>query len=631
MYFSDSNLLIITLNTGKLSLEELRVNLNDTVKLNPYLDIAGLKFVKTFDGDTHTTLEGIELGLLTKPAGKYYDPEGALIETPKEGEKATDHIYLEPYHKAANAPILKSGKLVFKTKGEEMEAILSDPELGAIVVRGHYQRIVSQGDQVMSGTVVLNHLILSGQLEGDLVYKDTPQKTTLSSANDMEIQIEEASLQVSDLSNFLSTFSGGTSTDKEKTTTEAAPTTTDNTAEEEMTIDSYWRDILKAYLKKQKEREEEIEETIASYQFLNMFGGSNVSVKLFQRSIFLNVEERDLTFTKATYINLEKFLRDFSGVLIEVLAALSPLDDWKEKLGEKALESLSDELISSGGTVIHEVLEEMYGKSFVSQNSVSLPLFAFLLQDLVQNAAPEFVQRLLDKVIHTPFDWWEDDIKKSIKDAIFSEGEEDPNADPDQLIPEIVEELLAAADPELVIKAKAQSANMGYTSRGLLTPFTQSDLTNGEFSLSSTISLKFDREKVRKKVPGREANTLDRILFESRRNRENPERLFQLETFNQKGSEWKRFQEEMRKSKYVEEVQLNPRLTIRDTHFDGFSKELSFAAGDAKLHTRSMGVKLLEVRKESLRKSGKVDVKAKDIFIKGFKLEIDKPKKKEKK
>ncbi|MEM9981950.1 MAG: hypothetical protein AAF734_05600, partial [Bacteroidota bacterium] len=180
-FYTQSGQFSLAVKTGKFDVTALQADLANMVKFSSYLKTDSLSFSKALNGDIEASVDGIELGLLSASEGS----SDVQLNTEQVG-----NIHLDVNEKAMNAPLFRSAKITFSKKGEETKAIIKDPILGALVISGDIHSFTNSKDV----GIKINRLVLFGQLKGDLVLQNTPEKLLLSSENDMEIIIPEASL-----------------------------------------------------------------------------------------------------------------------------------------------------------------------------------------------------------------------------------------------------------------------------------------------------------------------------------------------------------------------------------------------------------------------------------------------------
>ncbi|MGD1841448.1 MAG: hypothetical protein ACFB0B_11210, partial [Thermonemataceae bacterium] len=336
-----------SLETGKLDIEEVGLHLFQMLLLHPHLSISGgISLQKKLDGETNVSLKGVELALITERRSnrlykKIGDKGSAFLGSAEEGEKAS---------------LFQSGEITIHQKDGKSTVIISNPVLNDIKVLG------SIGD-IEQKVLRLEELILSGGIDGNLLIEDDGQKLLMKPQykSDPDPESNEGKLLRIERAKLMGDLVALPSGEKE-----AAASTP------------------------QPHPNQRIKDGLARYQFLNVFGGSTLTVDAFGKSIVLSIATKEESDgSKRTSMNMGHFIKGLSTIAVDYLIENLLEGRWdiiNNKHVKRALRhtltTQKDNLLPVIGTKVHETLEGIYGQKLQNRNQVAFPTFAYLIQEL---------------------------------------------------------------------------------------------------------------------------------------------------------------------------------------------------------------------------------------------------------
>ncbi|WP_299463472.1 hypothetical protein [uncultured Microscilla sp.] len=518
--------------TKGLDIQEIKANFKNQILVSPYLKANSLSFSRDFAGNMDATIKGLDMGLLTA------SPLYARLTNKGAADVRIDN----PDEDKPSVPIFRAGKIKMKAQGKNTKVIISDPILGEIAVKAGF---VSYDKSVMLFN--LDELRLRGSLKGDLVIEDSPSQLTIESLNDMQVEVPHAKV------------SGN---------------------------------VFKLHQQKKKKQKKPKKQgkkqtAINPYGFLDLFGGSQVSITLFGQTATLQVRHNvqklpGLADVQYTTVSVADFLATLGvtaakglmgnlqggtiGIYLPELMKIA-----SQILGSKMTQFNKNEVRLSSLVVFLENLDEAQIQQFVKELiEKSLPFIlktTSQLSDatLQRKPALAFLIRKLLKATPKAKEYIKDYAKGKIKELLNDPGTNNTTDDSKELIPDAVEEMVRNAKPKLAIDILAKADSGTLVSRGKLNDYTQSDFTKGDFKIQSSIVLQFITDK---------------------------------------------------------KNQTDTKLTINNTVFEGFSYPL--AGGRGKLSTKRMHIGNITAYKEHLKETGKSSLEANFITFRGFKLHLKK-------
>lgn len=564
----------IKAEADSFDLKKLQVMVENQLRTYTYLSTGKLSYERAMHGDHTAEVNNLDVGL-HKQGGKGHEilALGGLGGLKINKQSKDDQI-----------SIFKATKIRYGTFGDESFVVLTDPQIGPLVIEGRFM----QGTGDYFKDLQFNKLIVKGGVKGDLILRDTPDKLTLESFQDVVIAIPEADLEASSLSNLLA-FGKNKEKDealkkkrKEKIieewhkVPELKPAVQDGVRQPIITPKLTAEELYKHSLAGRAE----------AYQFLNMFGGSHLTIKLLDKKIGLHVNRNK---QEIPTIKIMTFLREFIDATFEYFVKI-----FVPSVLQGTVNDIKPEILNQGINSLRNTFENDFKGAFNSDGSMTLPNFMVMTEELAANPA-KYINGIIDAAWSAYIRRVREEARKrrnedpnALEDLIsdlLSEGFEeiakaivnynmsdDDTKDDDlsrRLVPKVVDEILENLKLELILDAKIkQRKNSHYKEYG------KSSLEPGGFKGHSSISIKFDRKQ--------EAN----------------EQGYRIDT----------------------------QISVSNTNFSGFSFPVKSDKGNGKISTREMNISELSVKKQSFEDDGKISLKAKNIYLKGLQLEFNKKK-----
>ncbi|MEM9981722.1 MAG: hypothetical protein AAF734_04440, partial [Bacteroidota bacterium] len=575
-------------STGKINAEEIGVVAITTatkIKTAAYLSAEALNFSKEINGEAILEVEGIDLGILTQAGATGYD-----FTQVDHKEKGIGNLHLSTGNALGKAPMFRAANIRAIFSGDSTKLMIKEPVLGELIVKGDFT------DEHMG--IHLQKLVLSGALDGDLMIEDSPQQLIVRSEEGKDISLTVPEARVSTDVNSLEYLLGKFPEEEKK---------------KEGSIREY--------------AQEEFKQRTADFGFLNFFDPSHITVYAYDKPIVLNTYKLDDELPQRTYINLYDFSQELGSVMgnyfiNEYFAFLKPLMN-TETFVSTAVRKV---LLS-----IEKDFKKIYKQSLFPQKHTSLPVFAAFLEHLVssehlltflgKNIIDEIIPYLIEEVkpliqkgtisattlaglkkgglkgavvglvvggavaggLELGKEYIGSKSKESLKKTLFDPpsspgltdeliklieeaGAEFPSTE--EIILSVVEEMIQDLNLGLQANIQADFKSHDPTLRGMLKEKTNSDLTEKNAAIHSDITLGFHRNE-------------------------------KTET-------------------------TATHLNLRNTYFKGFSYPIDSEAATGKLSTKAMGIEQLSLKMSSFKKPSQIDLDAKNVSLKGFKLVIDK-------
>ncbi|MCU0439296.1 MAG: hypothetical protein MUC49_15475 [Raineya sp.] len=482
-------------------------------------------------------------------------------------------IKLEQSANNKDTPVLQSHTLTYNynKKEDKTEVIIKDPKLGAIVLEGHFR-----GYNGTSG-IALQKMIMQGEMKGDFKLTDTPTETILD-GKDFIFQIPEAYFVANSMSDLFSLTKPEEKKEQNNSNTNFT-TEEDNSRFKQLERREYAKldtnpDLVKNYVKNQarerlhnEKKQEEFNKLSQDFAFMNLFTDSSIVFNAFGEEFILQPEPIYATSLRArradAHIDVFSFLKSIADLTANRLIELY---------------SVSFQIPANNEAKgFIQILE--YISKWVAKNGSSAILQSF--ENFVEERCGNIFKEVGDKkyIQMSEFaalcsmlgDMQEDLIERIMEVPIIDFGKgiydffSEPSSepvDPEQLIPSFVEMVVSMMQPRFTLHAKG-SGFKDYN-KGMLKPYMESDFTKQAFSSEGFLT------------------------FQLANNR-------------------------------------NPLISLQNWNFEGFS--LPISKGKGKLSTKSMGISQLTFFKQNgLKKSGLVNLDAKNVYLKGLYMIINKTK-----
>lgn len=563
-----------------INIKKLEVIVENQLKVATYLSTGKLSYTRELYGD-HT----LEVS----------KPETGLLKLKEEDIKILKGLGVGGFHlnKHSNdekVSLFKATNIRYGTFGEETFMVLTDPQIGPLVIEGRFQDHSTKYFK----SFTLNKLIVKGGVKGDLIVRDTPDKLTIESFQNVEIAIPEADFAAANLSHLLN-FGKDEEKEKEKKSKKKMKEAQKLPPLEPIAQDGVRQPIILKPMTKEEFAKLSYSRSLAGraepYQFLDMFGGSHLTVKLLDKVIELHVQHNG---SKPPTIKIMKFLREFVDVSFEHFVEI-----FVPSLFQGTAKDIKREVLKEGIDSLRETFEGDFKESFNSDGSIPLSHFVVMTEELAKDPA-KYVNGIVDAVLSKYVERIREERRKArdedpsaiedLTSALMMEGIEEgiklyieaklsgdeakEEKASSRLVPKMVDEILENFKLSLVLHAQVQQRK-----GDPLKKYGNSDLEPGGFKGNSSIMLDFAKVH------------------------ENNDQGFRIDT----------------------------KLSILNTNFKGFSFPVESPHGNGKISTGEMNVSELSIKKQSFEDDGEISFKAKNIYLKGLQMELNKKKQQDKK